>query len=412
MKKTTTILMTTILALILLSSRSFADQPIKGTVTYHNDEARPIPSVVVELYTVNDEGGQGEFITSAVTNINGKYIFPNMPYGEYYVKPISTTIAAGGVDFDDVDYIEAIIDPNAPLVSTDLIEILAGDLNNSGGLDEGDATILANNINSSTGFIPEWVFESRIINHDGTKTNVPTMGGSSSGDVNGTFVPIGRNEIATTVSYFQKNFTSNFSIEVFAKDITEASAMSLVLEYPSVVDINGVTSQLGEITSLRIEENRIIVNWFNEDLASTSINSSEPIIVISANTNQKYNGGDIKFNMNNQSHFLTNGEISRPAFSVPYLSTSNNDYLSHCYPNPANEKTTVFFNLPSDSKTILNIYNLNGQLVKTVVNEMLNAGQHSVIIPTTDMKEGVYFYSLSTSGSISINQSKRLVIVN
>jgi len=411
MKKRTTILMTAILALILLSSRSFADQPIKGTVTYHNDETKPIPSVVVELYSVNDEGEQGEFITSAVTNINGKYIFPNISYGTYFVKPVNTTIAPGGVDDLDVAALDALLGPNGPIAPLQEIIYLASDVTGEGILDEADITYLATHLPDN--FDPSWVFESgKFINHDGTKTNVPTMGGSSSGDVNGTFVPIGRNEIATTVSYFQKNFTSNFSIEVFAKDITEASAMSLVVEYPSVVDIKGVTSQIGDITSLRIEDNRIIVNWFNEDLASKSINSSEPIIVILGNTNQKYNGGDIKFSMNNQSHFLTNGEISRPAFSVPYLSTGNNDYLSHCYPNPANEKTTVYFDLPCDSKTTLNIYNLNGQLVRTVVNEMMTAGQHTVIIPVTDIKEGVYFYSLTTSGNININQSKRLVIVH
>lgn len=411
MKKRTTILMTAILALILLSSRSFADQPIKGTVTYHNDESRPIPSVVVELYAVNDEGEQGEFITSAVTNINGKYIFPNISYGTYFVKPVSTTIEPGGVDELDVAALDALLGPNGPIAPLQEIIYLASDVTGEGTLDEADITYLATHLPDN--FDPSWVFESgKVINHDGTKTNVPTMGGSSSGDVNGTFVPIGRNEIATTVSYFQKNFTSNFSIEVFAKDITEASAMSLVVEYPSVVDINSVTSQIGDITSLRIEDNRIIVNWFNEDLASKSINSSEPIIVILGNTNQKYNGGDIKFSMNNQSHFLTNGEISRPAFSVPYLSTGNNDYLSHCYPNPANEKTTVYFDLPCDSKTTLNIYNLNGQLIRTVVNEMMTAGQHTVIIPVTDIKEGVYFYSLTTSGNININQSKRLVIVH
>lgn len=411
MKKTTTILMTTILALILLSSRSFADQPIKGTVTYQNDETKPIPSVVVELYAVNEQGELGDFITSAVTNMNGKYIFPNMAYGSYFVKPISTTIAPGGVDDLDVAALTAILGPNGPVTPLEEIVYLASDVNGDEILDEADVTYLATHLPDN--FDPLWVFESgKVINHDGTKTNVPTMGGSSSGDVNGTFVPIGRNEIATTVSYFQKNFTSNFSIEVFAKDITEASAMSLVVEYPSVVDIDGVTSQLGEITSLRIEDNRIIVNWFNEDLVSKSINSSEPIIVISGNTNQKYNGGDIKFSMNNQSHFLTNGEISRPAFSVPYLSTGNNDYLSHCYPNPANEKTTVYFDLPCDSKTTLNIYNLNGQLIRTVVNEMMTAGQHTVIIPVTEMKEGVYFYSLTTNGNININQSKRLVIVH
>lgn len=411
MKKRTTNLMIAILALVLLSSQSFAGQPIKGTVTYHDNESNPIPSVVVSLYEVNDTGGQGNFITSTTTNFNGKYIFPNMDYDTYFIKAESTTTLPGGVDMDDLELLENLTGPNPPQAPLTPIVVLAGDLNGNRSLDSEDVTLLEAYMPDD--FVPEWVFEAgMVITHDGTKTNVPTMGGSSSGDVNGTFVPTGRNEIASAVSYFQKHFTSKFSIEVFAKDITEAAAMSLVIEYPSAVDVSGVTSQLGEINSLRIEENRIIVNWANDNFASASINASEPIIVISGNTNQKYNGGDIKFTVNNLSHFLTNGEVTRPAFSVPYLSAGSNDYLSHCYPNPASDNTTVYFNLPCDSKTTLNIYNLNGKLTKTIVNEMMSAGQHSVIIPVTDMKEGVYFYSLTTSGSISINQSKRLVIVH
>ncbi len=410
MKKRTTNLMIAILALILLSSQSFGSRPIKGTVTYHDEESKPIPSVVVGLYTVND-GKLGDLMATTTTNFNGKYIFPNISYGEYYVKAISTTIEPGGVDYLDVEFLASITGSNAPTAPIEQIVVLAGDFNGNHTLDTEDVELLDNYLPDN--FDPEWVFEpALLVIHDGTKTNVPTMGGSSSGDVNGTFVPIGRNEIATTVNYFQKQFSNNFSIEVFAKDITEASAMGLVVEYPSSVNIKNVSSQLGNLKNVRIEENRIIVNWSNENLASAGINNSDPIIVISAVTNDKYNGGDVKFTMSNLSHFLVNGEVVRPAFSVPYLSAGSNDYLSHCYPNPASDKTIVYFNLPCDSKTTLNIYNLNGKLTKTIINEMMAAGQHSVIIPVSDLKEGVYFYSLTTSGSISINQSKRLVIVH
>jgi hypothetical protein len=49
-------------------------------------------------------------------------------------------------------------------------------------------------------------FEDLTVSHDGTKTNVPTMVGSSSGDVNGTFVPIGRNAEVLPISYFAEKF--------------------------------------------------------------------------------------------------------------------------------------------------------------------------------------------------------------
>jgi len=47
------------------------------------------------------------------------------------------------------------------------------------------------------------------------------------------------------------------------------------------------------------------------------------------------------------------------------------------YPNPFNPVTTIFFSLKNDSRVTLEIYNLLGQKVKTLVNNNLKAGNHS-----------------------------------
>ncbi|OPX27605.1 MAG: hypothetical protein B1H06_04645 [Candidatus Cloacimonas sp. 4484_143] len=49
------------------------------------------------------------------------------------------------------------------------------------------------------------------------------------------------------------------------------------------------------------------------------------------------------------------------------------------YPNPFNPSTTFKFSLRSNSQVELNIYNIKGQLVKTLINKELQAGFHSVI---------------------------------
>lgn len=403
MKKRTTILMIATLALILLSVRTFADQPIKGTVTYHDDPNNPVPSTLVVLYD-----SQMIPISETYTNFNGKYVFPNVPYGSYYVQAIETEVAPGGVELADAEMIEDFL---AELIELTEIQEIAADVNNDGAINELDIEMIEANWNNPN-FEPAWVYEDAIpVNHDGTKTNVPTMGGSSSGDVNGTFVPTGRNEAIALVEYFQKNFSSVFTIEVYASDIISASAMGLVIDYPAGVNINSVTSQLGELKNLKIKNNQIVATWSNHS-EETVVNSSEPVLVISASTNQSYNGSDIRFQVNNKSHFVTNGQAFKPEFSVPYLSVNGTDNLSFSYPNPASESTVIYFTLPEAAKASLNIYNINGQLVKNIMNEEMSAGQHSVTLSVTDLKEGVYFYNLTTSGNVNINQAKRLVVVH
>lgn len=403
MKKRTTILMIATLALIMLSARTFADQPIKGTVTYHDQPNNPVPSTLVVL--LNASGG---VISSTYTNFNGKYVFPNVPYGTYYVQAVETEVAPGGVELGDAQMIEDYI---AGLIELTEIQEIAADVNNDGDINELDIEEIENNWNNPN-FEPAWVYEEMmLVNHNGTKTNVPTMGGSSSGDVNGTFVPTGRNEAIALVEYFQKNFSSVFTIEVYAHEVISASAMGIVIDYPANVNIDNVSSQLGELKNLKVTNNQIVATWSNNGNEEL-VNSSEPVLVITASANQSYNGSDIRFDINNKSHFVSNGQVFKPEFSVPFLSVNGSDNLSFSYPNPASESTIIYFTLPETTKASLNIYNINGQLVKNILDDEMSAGQHSVTLSVTDLKEGVYFYNLTTSSNVNINQAKRLVVVH
>lgn len=77
------------------------------------------------------------------------------------------------------------------------------------------------------------------------------------------------------------------------------------------------------------------------------------------------------------------------------------------YPNPFNPSTTLQFGLKQDSKVRINIYNIKGQKVKTLINENLSAGFHNVLWDgkdnaKTEVSSGVYFYNIETNhGSIT-----------
>lgn len=75
--------------------------------------------------------------------------------------------------------------------------------------------------------------------------------------------------------------------------------------------------------------------------------------------------------------------------------------LTSNYPNPFNPETTISYGLPNDSKVELMIYNVKGQLVKTLVNDVVPAGSHSVVWNGKDesgrsVASGIYFYRLTT----------------
>jgi hypothetical protein len=87
--------------------------------------------------------------------------------------------------------------------------------------------------------------------------------------------------------------------------------------------------------------------------------------------------------------------------------------LSHNYPNPFNPSTTIMFNVPSDGKVNLSIYNIKGQLVKTLIDEPLKAGPNTIVWNGLDNNNnqtasGVYFYKMSTSGRTEV---KKMVLM-
>ena len=75
--------------------------------------------------------------------------------------------------------------------------------------------------------------------------------------------------------------------------------------------------------------------------------------------------------------------------------------LHQNYPNPFNPETTISFTLKDNTLSLkLNIYNIKGQLVKTLYDGALQKGQHSFVWNGTDetncqVSSGVYFYRLS-----------------
>lgn len=64
------------------------------------------------------------------------------------------------------------------------------------------------------------------------------------------------------------------------------------------------------------------------------------------------------------------------------------------YPNPFNPMTNISFSLPKDQNVQLNIFNMKGQLVNTLVNEKRPAGKHTIHWNAGNSASGVYLYQL------------------
>ena len=98
--------------------------------------------------------------------------------------------------------------------------------------------------------------------------------------------------------------------------------------------------------------------------------------------------GDARFSLQVSYGALDNA----PVKAIP------KDYaLSPVYPNPFNPSATVRFDVPEVSRVELQVYDVTGKLVETLLNERMTAGQHQYTWQPQELATGTYFLRLNTA---------------
>ena len=89
------------------------------------------------------------------------------------------------------------------------------------------------------------------------------------------------------------------------------------------------------------------------------------------------------------------------------------DYLGANYPNPFNPSTTIEYSLVNDAHVNLSIYNVNGQLVRTLVDAKMKMDNYRVIWDGknnrgNNLSSGIYFLRLKTE---TFTKTQKMVLL-
>ncbi|MDD5360762.1 MAG: C25 family cysteine peptidase [Ignavibacteria bacterium] len=82
--------------------------------------------------------------------------------------------------------------------------------------------------------------------------------------------------------------------------------------------------------------------------------------------------------------------------------------LAQNYPNPFNPVTKINFALPKQGLVIMKIYDVLGREIRTLVNEIKQAGNYSVDFNASEFASGVYFYRLESNDFVDV---KRMILI-
>jgi len=101
-----------------------------------------------------------------------------------------------------------------------------------------------------------------------------------------------------------------------------------------------------------------------------------------------------------------------------YVDTNDNiipvtEFTVNAYPNPFNPNLTISYSLPADSDVSIDIYNLKGQKVTSLLNERIKAGEHQLVWNGKDNRDrsvgsGVYFYKVKAG---SLENTNKIILM-
>jgi photosystem II stability/assembly factor-like uncharacterized protein/spore coat protein CotH len=93
----------------------------------------------------------------------------------------------------------------------------------------------------------------------------------------------------------------------------------------------------------------------------------------------------------------------------PIAQIPDNFRLYQNYPNPFNPKTTIEYDLPIQAWVTIKVYNVLGQEVATLVDEIKSADKHSVEFYAVKYASGVYFYRIQVGKNFA--DTKKLLLL-
>jgi len=83
-------------------------------------------------------------------------------------------------------------------------------------------------------------------------------------------------------------------------------------------------------------------------------------------------------------------------------------YLEQNYPNPFNPETIIKFSIAEESHVNLSIFNMLGELITELKNEMMLTGKYEIIFNSANLTSGIYLYRITAGDFIS---TKKMILL-
>jgi hypothetical protein len=191
----------------------------------------------------------------------------------------------------------------------------------------------------------------------------------------------------------------NFYFSVSSENST-GSPVEVVMTFSAYVDFDCDPANL----LVSIPRNRIIPEGTNTTNYFFKVPNAAPPGSYSASVGFTYGGQEYSCCVNTTivqcSHWRVGEnaewgleEVDHPEVALPSVTS-----LAQGYPNPFNAVTEIRYTLAEEGEVVLEVYNLKGQLVESLVNGWERAGVHTITWKPAGIGSGLYLCKLAAAG--------------
>jgi hypothetical protein len=409
----------------------WAEYSISGSVTYYGGSNPAVSDVIMTL------SGQE---SGADTTNAGNYSFSGLWSGYNYTVTPSKTNTSNSSAVTAMDASEVL----QHIVGTDTLNTnqqTAGEVSDNGSLSAYDAAlILRYAVGKITHFdAGDWTFTPGSTNYTPLNSNQTSQNYTAIlyGDVTGNWsgskgfkfsssTGTGSNRKLNVDAIVNREIITDevaelivtnvigspggkITVPIKARNINDVIATGMILKYDSDV-LTATEVSATSLTADYLIEYRITAGEIKIALAGIEpLKSSGTLIVISFDVNESPRAVYSPLKLENVE--LNEGRITcevRPgsfstARGIQAVTSLPKEFaLSGNYPNPFAHTTTIRYQLPMESEVSLVVYNVTGQVIRSLVKDKQEAGYYNVKWDGKDefgraITDGVYFYKMQIS---------------
>ena len=390
--------------MILIAMGTNAQHYISGNVWYHQNPEYPIEGVLVELYDA-----AGVLFGQETTDFDGAYSFSDVPEGIYSVK-VSTDLPGMQVSMEEAMMILLHLNGSYAL---NPMELMAADVDGNGEVNFSDFMFIMVKYFIFNQPFPagNWVFETIEVTA-GSREGSQGIGGSRIGDVEGVFIPTGRDlldhfepVISGTLEFVDTEIV-NIPLSVLNSD-KAVSGYGLVLEYdPNIVEIIDVEA-FGDQSQFILLENTVRIAWISKSANNLLLDGNLVNLQVKF---LKEVDDFVAFKLTNESHVLDgNGEkIERLEFAMPVIKKNKNELMSTVYPNPTQNKCFVQFDSDKIAQSELMVVDQSGRILQQFFVKVTK-GNNLHELDLSDLPSGQYLIMLLDQYSKDIKGHYKII---